>query len=89
METINKIEETKKKICKMSDVKVISFLAAVVGVFTVIGISSDETQETINSRNGLEQCIIKDGDKWQGEPRPKVIWVKDCAKTLKAVKDTK
>lgn len=75
---------------ELSDIKVITIAVMIVCITIVVGISSDESDDILSARQGLEQCVIKDGYlNRSGNLQPKVIWVKDCTKTLKAIKDTK
>ena len=79
--------ETIKNVCEISNEKFIALIAGVVAAFIIIGISSDESQETINAKAGLEECVIKDGYlNRQGNLEPRVIWTKDCIATQTATK---
>ena len=80
-------DKLNKQFKEISDTKVIAIAAMIVGLAIVIGISSDESQDTINSQAGLEQCIIPNGRVDNGGKLvPKTIWVKSCSITLKTTK---
>lgn len=85
------VKDTIKSFCNLESEKFIALIAGIVASFIIIGISTDESQDTINARNGLEECIIKDGyaSARNGKLEPKTIWVKDCIKTQQSYKDVK
>ena len=81
----------KEIIDKSSDEKIITISTMIVSLAIIIAVSINESNEEIYSKNGLEQCVIKNGHYSSIEEKkiPKTIWVKDCSKTLKAIRDNK
>lgn len=70
----------------ISSEKLGMIITGIVAIAIVIGISTDDSQTTINAEAGLEQCLIMNATTWKGQPDSKTIWVKDCKTTLNAMK---
>ena len=78
-----------EELTKISSEKLGMIIAGIVALAIVVGISTDDTQGTINAQAGLEQCLIKNTGTYNGKATSSTIWVKDCKLTLDAMKEVK
>lgn len=82
-------EQLMSKIIQKVDNETLIILAtAIVALFIIVGVSTNDSQESINAKAGLEECVIQNVKDRQHSTYVK-IWVKDCVATVSSIQNKK